>query len=144
MVTPATGFPLAAPPSWVSGTSPAAGASRGGAPPPLARATLLCASASAARDSGLLRTSIGSAGATWSVSRLSSRVVSLTDRPYVERANAVRANDVDAASRPSGSSAVRRALHLDVEPSATLDREVERELRDLARYLDLELVDERE
>src|SRR6478735_3704449 len=91
MVTPATGFPLAAPPSWVSGTSPAAGASRGGAPPPLARATLLCASASAARDSGLLRTSIGSAGTTWSVSRLSSRVVSLTDRPYVERANAVRA-----------------------------------------------------
>jgi uncharacterized protein len=37
-----------------------------------------------------------------------------------------------------------RALHLDVEPSTTLDREVERELRDLARYLDLELADERE
>jgi hypothetical protein len=43
--------------------------------------TLVCASASAARDCRLFRTSICSVGWTCSVSRSSSRVVSLTERP---------------------------------------------------------------
>ena len=77
IVTPATGLPLAAPPSSVSGSSPAAGASRGGAPPSLARAMRLVVWASAARDSGLFRTSTGSGGWTSSV-RSSDWGVSLT------------------------------------------------------------------
>ena len=36
------------------------------------------------------------------------------------------------------------ALHLDTAPTASLTTDVERELRDLASYLDLELVDERD
>ena len=51
---------------------------------------------------------------------------------------------LDAAADHEVGALRIHALHLDVEPTASLVRDVDRELRDLAGYLDLELVDERD
>ena len=51
---------------------------------------------------------------------------------------------LDAAADHAVGALRIHALHLDVEPNASLVRDVDRELRDLAGYLDLELVDERD
>ena len=51
---------------------------------------------------------------------------------------------LDAAADHSVGALRIHALHLDTEPTAALARDVERELLDLASYLDLELVDERD
>ena len=51
---------------------------------------------------------------------------------------------LDAAADHSVGALRIHALHLDTEPTAALVRDVERELLDLASYLDLELVDERD
>ena len=51
---------------------------------------------------------------------------------------------LDAAADHAVGALRIHALHLDTAPTPPLTRDVDRELRDLARYLDLELVDERE
>jgi len=51
---------------------------------------------------------------------------------------------LDAAADHTVGALRIRALHLDAEPTASLTQGVDRELRDLASYLDLELVDERD
>jgi len=51
---------------------------------------------------------------------------------------------LDATADHSVGALRIHAVHLDAEPTASLTRDVERELRDLAGYLDLELVDERD
>ena len=50
---------------------------------------------------------------------------------------------LDAAADHTVGALRVHALHLDTAPTASLARDVDRELRDLASYLDLELVDER-
>ena len=51
---------------------------------------------------------------------------------------------LDAAADHAVGALRIHALHLDAAPTASLVRDVERELRDLASYLELELVDERD
>jgi uncharacterized protein YcaQ len=51
---------------------------------------------------------------------------------------------LDAAADHTVGALRVHALHLDTAPTASLARRVDRELRDLASYLDLELVDERD
>jgi uncharacterized protein YcaQ len=51
---------------------------------------------------------------------------------------------LDAAADHTVGALRVHALHLDTAPTASLARDVDRELRDLASYLDLELVDERD